>query len=679
MKFGDVMRYPSAAALLLGLILSACSGDTVNYALLTAPDAGGTPNPCGDNGVHDALSNTCSCADGYEFCSDAADDFSCCPSGEDVGPDPDTDSNPDTDADGGTDPDTTPVEDTGDNTDVCSEAQLTGVCRGTVLIYCSEGSRREVDCADSGTTCGYDEQLGWNDCLSGTDPTVDPDVSDGCAGLPPDGWCADDNTIAYCTQPTGGGSATISQVPCGASRRCAEAAGAATCEFVDGAVCADGQTRCTGGSVEYCSGGAWLTETCTAGCTMTALGATCKSDGPVSTYTGRITYDARGPNESWTDWGSSEALEAYGLLIVSWSGGEILDATYTGSVGGLGDFSILVPTSPSEDDYLVAITVYADESGRFVFAVADPDLAAGEREPLTHGESPALWMWSWTTDDYPSGSTIHISEDYGSGAIRVYQLLAASVFAAADELGVADPPSLIGWMGTSISWSCGACFVDTPTDQLTGFDSQTWIGMNSDAGYWSDAVTAHEAGHYVMAAYGESDGEGGAHTLGVATNPGQAWSEGWATYYSSAVRFSPTYYDKQGGGFFWLDLDMRRYGGGPAWQRPSAGRGLMQLMDENEVAAMLWRLDGEEGDGLQPLLEALQSPRMTVAPYGRGYTQRLWDDDPADYETTRWSLPFLADFLDALVCDGHATATQVDAVTEPSTHFPYPSWSPICR
>src|SRR5690606_34614971 len=117
------------------------------------------------------------------------------------------------------------------------------------------------------------------------------------------------------------------------------------------------------------------------------------------------------------------------------------------------------------------------------------------------------------------------------------------------------------------------------------------------------AVTAHELGHWVMSTYGRSPGEGGQHILGIPSHPGLAWSEGWATWFSSVVRDSLVYYDKQGGVFFWIDLGARAYSGGQPWLRPEARFGLEQLMDENEVARTLLALTTESS--VEGMLAAL--------------------------------------------------------------------------
>ncbi|MCB9507998.1 MAG: hypothetical protein H6697_10065 [Myxococcales bacterium] len=650
-RHGALLREMGLAAL---LALVGCADDSTTLAW--SGFQGGEPvtNPCGANAVYDAPTNECRCPSGYEYCSPDPRDLSCCL------------------AAGGT---------PGDGS--CGQSEAAGRCDGSVLTFCDDGTRHTLDCALGGLTCGWADELGWYDCLGADGASAPPTNADQCADFPGDGWCADDATLAYCSQPTGSATATIVRVPCTDGRECVEGATGARCEVASGAQCAAGESACAGDTARYCVGGSWVEDACSAGCVQTAIGAGCVPEIALTTYVGTVTYDARGPNTRWDDWGVAEPLPGEGLLVLSLYGDEIVDAQYAGFGDEAGQFSITVPALPGPDDRLVFATLAVDDRGAVTVAVADPDLAAGTQSPGAVGAEPKPWSWAWRLQDNPSGSTFHITEALGSGAVRMYRGLLAGVFIAADRLSDDDPPSLIGWLGPSVSWSCGACFGGLPTEALGGFDSQLWIGGGTDEAYWSDAVVAHESGHYVMFAHGESLREGGPHFAGVPTHPGQAWSEGWATYYSSAIRGSSTYYDKQQGVFFWIDLDLREYGQGLPWNLPEADAGLLQLVDENEVASMLWRIDGDEGGNVGAMLAALASPQMTTSPFGRGYTKRTWDPPspgaaPLPYESTRISVPFLADFLDVLLCEGLAVRATIDAVTQPTVHYPYPSDDPIC-
>jgi hypothetical protein len=106
----------------------------------------------------------------------------------------------------------------------------------------------------------------------------------------------------------------------------------------------------------------------------------------------------------------------------------------------------------------------------------------------------------------------------------------------------------------------------------------------------------------------------------------------------------------------------------------------MQDIDENEVAAMLWKL-ASGSVGMAPVLAGLESAQVTQAPFARGYTRREWDVDDQCRRVhevdTGANVPMFADYLDGLRCNGTAAA-DIDAVTNPKTAYPYPSGSPLC-
>ena len=105
-----------------------------------------------------------------------------------------------------------------------------------------------------------------------------------------------------------------------------------------------------------------------------------------------------------------------------------------------------------------------------------------------------------------------------------------------------------------------------------------------------------------MSSYGTSPAEGGTHYIMCPTFPGQAWSEGYATWHSAAVRNQPLLEDKQGGGFFWFDINSRTYYPNSSQPSPIDGLGgtnLLGEIDENAVAER-WhgRVGGERHDPL---------------------------------------------------------------------------------
>ncbi len=369
------------------------------------------------------------------------------------------------------------------------------------------------------------------------------------------------------------------------------------------------------------------------------------------------------------------------MLVVSYRGQQFVDIALT---DGIGDFTIQVPSPYQSGDAIAFFLVRPNAAGTgAALGVAEPDVPDGEQNMFGFPSTSAFWQWSVDPGTAPSGSVILISEALGSAAVGVYDYLRfAYEVSLSSFAGQALP--FVAWLRMNTTWPCVACFYDAPVSvEGYAFGSQIWISASAqDMSFWSGPVVAHELGHWTMASFGTSPREGGLHCLGVPTFPGQAWSEGWATAFSSFARNSPVFYDKQNGSFFWFDVSARTYDFGAPWIRPTPAGGLLQDMDENEVAAMIWGLLQDPAVGEVPVMAGLSSAQMTSGPFGRGYTTHLWDivsgcGPKTNVIDTGISAPMFADYLDALRCSG-VSAASIDAVTIPSTFYPYPSAAPLC-
>lgn len=536
-----------------------------------------------------------------------------------------------------------------------------------------------------------------------TDAGGPPDVgvTDPCSGVSVDGRCASATQVEYCNIPTEGtGRPTLERVSCGAGERCALSIdGIATCQLV--VACREGDEQCLGATqLRRCVGGAWLTQTCARECIGSPIGDFCTPNTSVRTVTGRVIYVARGPNSTTrpTDWTTSTfTASAQSFLVVSTRQNpdgttSFFDATTTsiGNVDG-GRFSIRVPVTTTSTDHISVIAAAGDGAGGLRYLVANPTFpSAGEQSTIATPPRPTIWTWVWTTNSFVSGDTLTITEAMGSGAARIYDYLRYAYQFAHDQFA-RDGLPLVAWFQYGTSWTCGKCMARRPTSLFGSatapglrFDVQGFFDGSASQAYWADAVTAHELGHWVMSSYSAPPTEGGRHVFGGHVYPGMAWSEGFATWFSSDVRSSSLYYDKQGSTFYWFDIAARAYAPGIAtlpWERPMRALGLEQLIDENEVASILWTLRGG-GASSPAMYRALASARMQGPTFARGYRAWRWDTlsaagDPIGATHTTTPTPHLADFLDALACNGFSRAS-LDAATQPSLYYPYPSASPLC-
>jgi hypothetical protein len=542
------------------------------------------------------------------------------------------------------------------------------------------GSTGMPDAASAGGTGPGLGGAGGASALDGG--LTDASGSDPCKGVSIQGRCLpESNAWESCAVPTGNGSPLLLHINCGTAENCVMGAFGPTCAAKAG-TCANGATQCAGNQLQVCQGSTWANANCTTTCRTSAIGAFCPGKVATATYTATIQYQAQGPNADYSDWTTTPtALPASSLLVVSLHGSDVVDAQLSDENGV---FSLAVPTPFAATDTVAALLLYPNaDNTDFAFAVVDPDVGSGVRpaggDP---GSNAQIWLWSIDPATSPSGSTLLITEALGSGAVRLYDYLRFVYLSTWKQYAVPGP-SLAVLLQLDTDWDCGACFVTIPIKVGDmAFASRIMIPATAqDTDYWSDAVIAHELGHWVMAAYGVSPGEGGPHFLGQPSFPGLAWSEGWATGFSSLMRNDSLYYDKQQGSMFWWDLQSRSYSA-TAWVRPTAAKGLLQEMDENEVAAMLWDLGTDSQVGASTVLEALRSPRMKTSPFARGYTRHQWkvaaDGSKTAVVDTGKSAPMVADFLDALVCSS-VPAKVIDSVTVPTTYYPYPSSAPICQ
>jgi hypothetical protein len=117
---------------------------------------------------------------------------------------------------------------------------------------------------------------------------------------------------------------------------------------------------------------------------------------------------------------------------------------------------------------------------------------------------------------------------------------------------------------------------------------------NTDSDEYDDSVLIHEYAHMLAAKFSRDDSIGGAHHLGDNLDPRVAWSEGWANFFSAAVRNDSVYRDSSGpGGANVLRFDLEDNYPPGSW----TGYG-----SETSVQALLWDFfddRSEPGDTVQ--------------------------------------------------------------------------------
>jgi hypothetical protein len=566
----------------------------------------------------------------------------------------------------------------------------------------------DCGCTTPDPECMFPSVMGcdFDNCPEGLLPVAaSPEActADPCEETSTDGFCATDQhgaLLLFCSVPTGSAQPTLYTYYCESWEDCDDARGPPRCVANQRVACRPGEQRCSDDGIDVltCTADGSLLATPCAGCTISEGGAICHL-GDTIPVEGSLKYTFRGIAPGYADWGDEVTSAARFMLVLSLRADDtIVDSARTDENGR---FAIRVPSRPSDGDRVTFYALLGEPGEPPVLAVAAPDVGDGVNEPLVaqdaqadafvHGTSiPSQRLLSsprttWTLSAEESGWARAF--DFGR---YVYRALVH----ATGQPG----KSLVIWMRPNSTWTCGACYARWPASMGPyRFESQIMLPMTArDQGYWSSSVIAHELGHWYMDSYGRATMEAGPHRLGTRTFPGQAWSEGFATWMSSLIRGDQTYVDKQDGTMFWFDLGRSCYGRGsecgagfPAAVRDDEN-GVLQLMEENTVAAMLWRLsaatrrtfdDPPSLDNASALFrDALSAPRMTVPPFERGYVRHTWtvtdhwqftdvEAWPGDSEVT------LADYLDSVVCLGLPGNVVSDAVG----NFPYRPETAICR
>jgi hypothetical protein len=96
-----------------------------------------------------------------------------------------------------------------------------------------------------------------------------------------------------------------------------------------------------------------------------------------------------------------------------------------------------------------------------------------------------------------------------------------------------------------------------------------------DTDEYDDAVILHEYGHFIATIFSQDTSPGGNHSIGDNTQDIRlSWSEGWATFFASAVLGSPLVVDTSAGGGFNFEIE--------------SAPGHIYTTNELSISAVLW-------------------------------------------------------------------------------------------
>jgi hypothetical protein len=238
-----------------------------------------------------------------------------------------------------------------------------------------------------------------------------------------------------------------------------------------------------------------------------------------------------------------------------------------------------------------------------------------------------------------------------SGASPAFSVL-DTIITGADVLRetyeVAMPPTLTAIYARGL-----------PIISQTSGTTMVVLGDVADEDGYDDPVLYHELGHVLENVYGRTSNPGGNHTVYTAEDPRLAWSEGFATYFSSVVRDDPRYVDTRIDGALTIDCD-------EDVTRANPTGAMTQRISENTVSEILWDL-GDGGAGDDDAAAGAHPPVLRVQ-------DRVLRSGSSDRGAGGVDL---ADFLDGYLLLGtQARCAATRAVVE-SRSFPYDFAGPV--
>lgn len=627
--------------------------------------------------------------------------------------------------------------DTGDGSGGQAGSTLTAGSTSSGGTSASGGSSADGGAGGGSTTGGTSAQGG---------ASADP-----CQGVPSNGVCVDAHTVKACRLPPPGSTdpPVIQTVACDTNYACsADPHGGASCKLTT--VCDPGSTQCSddNGAVETCKadGSGYDSSACASGTrcganpgeAVSCIGIPGAAGTGQETLSGCITFESHGIS---VDGVADQVSPQPGVLqfVAVYNGDNYIGAAVTGAADGCFQAPLTEPATADTTVYVYALDFDPDTGNPLVGVVHndDPEIktftstngywhwsnqdaaqgsCAGIQEPVQLNTLGAGQHSIGTTDHDGDGSAdMLIPECEGSGALRIFQWVRFGMVRLGpdhhglDQIGPGEvvhstegvhQPSLAAFWEPGVDAACGACFipgslggatVDLGGGQSDHYDTLMQIsGSNDSPTQWSYSVLSHEFGHYVMATYSKSPGEGGPHYVAEASIPGLAYSEGWATAFGAynvstpvdvtavdpahgvkVAGWDPIYIDVQEGTTFYVNIDAGDWSGNPsALEKPDPNGGLDQNVNENILAGMIFKLMGHPQQvtddvkgpgtpgaasseeyaalGAEAIFKGFQSQQL-VSGVGRGYPK-------ID----------MIDFLDAQKCAGVATGDQIQTVSTPA-------------
>ena len=242
-----------------------------------------------------------------------------------------------------------------------------------------------------------------------------------------------------------------------------------------------------------------------------------------------------------------------------------------------------------------------DQFGRFdIPAPPDPTLTVRVMSRLRFSNLrvadntnlSSLYTISANVDGRRSNSRVLIADTSRvSGAFNILEMVqrANETLRMANQ-AIEPPPVTIFWStrNTRRSGNVALGLIGTSFFNVANNTAYILGDRDVDSDEFDDSVIVHEYGHMLAAKFSRDDSPGGATHVGDILDPRVAWSEGWANFFSSAVRNDPVWRDESGphgSTVYRFDLrDKIPAGDSPGyWSEASVGTLLWELYEGSDM------------------------------------------------------------------------------------------------
>ena len=352
-----------------------------------------------------------------------------------------------------------------------------------------------------------------------------------------------------------------------------------------------------------------------------------------ASVSGRITYETRRVRpEGYTD---PFMLPAAGMEVEVVSGQNAVAAiAWTDDEGG---FSVDAVHACGE---VLAVRLLARS------AMANPTV-----EATTPARDPEVYAFRNLRELPPEGGMVEmsISIDSGlAGAVNIVREASAGIAWFTGQLDVRhDLPDLVYRWQSGQAFDCGSCY--SHNEIHLG-------GGEADPDEFDRSIILHELGHYLMDSVSRDDSPGGPHS-GLPAVPTLAWSEGVATFLSSAASGDPVYLDYKEAGTTVLDIESVDM----AWTFGTHDQSMSGHLSEHLVSALLWDLLDEGAEELDSLAAGpadVIRPMVAYLPWPGAVDRGYFGVD-------------LSDYLDGWFCLGQGHRDEVAEIVIEQRRFPY--------